>query len=49
MTAGKEEKEKPRLLVWERLLMRVQAFCADSWGLNEGQQLDGDEKRQSIY
>lgn len=26
----------------------MQALCADSWDLKEGQQLDGDEKRQII-
>ncbi len=27
----------------------MKALCAHSWGLKEGQQLDGDEKRQSNY
>lgn len=26
----------------------MQALGADSWGLKEGQQMDGDEKRHSI-
>lgn len=51
MTAKTEEKEGETAFVCgclfeKRVLMHIHR---DSWGLKEGQQLDGDEKRQSNY
>ena len=37
------------MFISEIVLMRMQALCMDSWGLKEGHQLDGDEKRQRNY